>query len=88
MPLKQRSKSILRICIIGTTSSAGVAAAIIGSIVGVQGGNFWPWAFVSFAIYAIELTYASIAAIRYSRQPEQRKSREFYKRRRQRLSSR
>jgi membrane protein implicated in regulation of membrane protease activity len=86
--LNKKAKSILRNCSISFSSITAMAAAIIGANVNNQGGNFWPWAIVSFAIYALEMMYLCVAAYRYYNQPEQRRQRNLVKQRRGRRANR
>ena len=88
MALNRKAKSVLRICSISFTSIAATVSAIIGATVGSQGGNFWPWAIVSFAIYALEMMYLCVAAYHYANQPEQRRQRDLVKQRQRRRANR
>ena len=89
MPLTQESRLRLRVWSIGISYSVDAAIAIIGAHVHAQGGNFWPWAFLFFAITTAGLIYAAIASKRYAQTESYIREQERKKRRKQqRLTSR
>ena len=64
------------------TSTLALIPAIVGPIVGMNGGDILPWVVGSVVIYAIEFTYLAAVAVREYKHPEQERQRTLRKRRR------
>lgn len=72
---------MIRMASIITTTLVTSTVSVIGAVVGIQGGDFWPWVWVMVVMWGIELVYTSIIAIRYYQSPEAQRKRAFYKKR-------
>jgi uncharacterized membrane protein len=81
MPLRPKTKTALRVSTVIITAVVSAAVSFIGAIVGLQGGNFWPWVWAMGVLYGAELIYLSIVAVTHFRSNEQRRRRQLYRRR-------
>lgn len=84
MPLTRKAKLAFRMTTIVVTTLVTATVSIIGAVIAMQGGNFWPWVWAMCVLYGVELVLTSIAAVLHYRSPEGRREREFHKRRRER----
>lgn len=76
MPLARSAKSVVKILSFAAGSAIAMVLAFTGTIIGMQGGNIWPWAIASFVVYLFEIIFVSIMATRHYRSPLQRALRE------------
>lgn len=88
MPLTRKAKMAFRMTVIVVTTLITASVSIIGAVIAMQGGNFWPWVWAMCALYSIELALTSIAAVHHYHSSLEREKREFYKRRRERQALR
>lgn len=78
----------IRMTAIVVTTLITACVSIIGAVTAMRGGDFWPWVWVMCALYAVELIFTSIAAVRHYRSLEERDKRKFYTKRRERQALR
>lgn len=88
MPLTRKAKMAFRMTTIVATTLITATVSVIGAVIAMQGGDFWPWVWVMCILYGIELVFTGVAAVMHYRSSGERKKREFYERRRERQALR